>query len=72
MSLQEQSHPGRHPQERMILWLLAVIQFTNVLDFVVMMPLGPQFMRVFQISPTQFGTRSPAIPQRAQTVSFSA
>ncbi len=44
-----------NPQERLILWLLATMQCTNVLDFVIMMPLGPQFMRVFHISPTQFG-----------------
>ena len=37
-----------NPQERLILWLLVAIQFTNVLDFVILMPLGPQFMRVFQ------------------------
>lgn len=39
-------------------WLLAVlasIQFTNLMDFVIMMPLGPQLMRVFDISPQQFG-----------------
>src|SRR3954463_6522451 len=39
-------------------WLLAVlaaIQFTAVLDFIIIMPLGPQYMRVFSISPGQFG-----------------
>ena len=37
------------------MWLLAAIQFTNVLDFVIIMPLGPQFMRVFSVGPQEFG-----------------
>ena len=39
-------------------WLLAVlaaIQFTAVLDFMIIMPLGPQYMRVFNIGPGEFG-----------------
>src|SRR5690349_18505361 len=42
-------------QEKLILFVLAAIQFTHVLDFVIMMPLGPQLMRVFEITPQQFG-----------------
>jgi predicted MFS family arabinose efflux permease len=30
------------------------VQFTHVLDFMIMMPLGSHLMRVFQISPAQF------------------
>ena len=41
--------------ERLLLLVLAAIQFTTVLDFLIIMPLGPQYMRVFQISPGQFG-----------------
>lgn len=41
--------------ELIILIILATIQFVSVLDFVIIMPLGPQFMRVFQINPKQFG-----------------
>jgi predicted MFS family arabinose efflux permease len=40
------------------LWLLitlAGIQFTNVLDFMIMMPLGPQFTVLFGITDSQFG-----------------
>ncbi|SAL48358.1 hypothetical protein AWB69_04864 [Caballeronia udeis] len=37
-------------RERRLLWLLALTQFT-IMDFMVMMPLGPQIMRSFQISP---------------------
>jgi predicted MFS family arabinose efflux permease len=31
------------------------VQFTHVVDFMIMMPLGPQFMRLFAIGPQQFG-----------------
>jgi predicted MFS family arabinose efflux permease len=40
------------------LWLLlslAGIQFTHIVDFMVMMPLGPQFTQLFNISDAQFG-----------------
>lgn len=40
--------PGR---ERAVLWLLALIQFTVIMDFMVMMPLAPQLMSAFAISP---------------------
>ncbi|MFA9216243.1 MAG: MFS transporter, partial [Sphingomonadaceae bacterium] len=40
--------PGR---ERIVLWLLALIQFTVIMDFMVMMPLAPQLMQAFAISP---------------------
>jgi predicted MFS family arabinose efflux permease len=39
----------------MLLAVLASIQFTNLMDFVILMPLGPQLMRVFSISPQEFG-----------------
>ena len=35
--------------------MLAAVQFTHVVDFMIMMPLGPQFMRLFGIDPRQFG-----------------
>ena len=40
------------------LWLLltlAGVQFTHILDFMIMMPLGPQFTQLFAISDAQFG-----------------
>lgn len=40
------------------LWLLitlAGIQFSHIVDFMVMMPLGPQFTKLFNISDAQFG-----------------
>ena len=38
-----------------MLLTLAAIQFTTVLDFMVIMPLAPQFTRVFELSTQQFG-----------------
>jgi predicted MFS family arabinose efflux permease len=42
-------------QERWMLWCLAAVQFTHIVDFMVMMPLGPQLTRLFQLSDAQFG-----------------
>lgn len=42
------------PKERQLLWLLALTQFTIIMDFMVMMPLGPQIMKAFSISPAAF------------------
>ena len=33
---------------------LAAVQFTHVLDFMIMLPLGPQLMRAFSLTPAQF------------------
>ena len=41
--------------ERSLVLVLAAIQFTHIMDFMFMMPLGPQLMRVMLISPYQFG-----------------
>lgn len=38
-----------------LLSVLALVQFTHVLDFVIMMPLGIHLMRIFDITPSQFG-----------------
>ncbi len=40
--------------ERLLLFTLAAINFTHIVDFMIMMPLGPQLMRLFDISPQQF------------------
>jgi multidrug resistance protein len=37
-------------------FLLAAIQFSHIVDFVVLMPLGPVLMRTLNITPLQFGT----------------
>jgi predicted MFS family arabinose efflux permease len=43
-------------RERRLLWLLALTQFTLIVDFIVMMPLGPQIMENFRITPSGFAT----------------
>ena len=42
-------------QERFFLFALAGIQFTHILDFMIMMPLGPEFIKAFDINAHQFG-----------------
>lgn len=42
-------------QEWTLLLTLAGIQFTHILDFMVLMPLGPQLVNTLQISNAQFG-----------------
>lgn len=41
-------------QQRKTLYLLAAMQFAHIMDFMVMMPLAPQLMRVMHISQPQF------------------
>lgn len=41
-------------QEKIILYTLACVNFTNILDSMIMMPLGDIFMNLFDISPAQF------------------
>jgi predicted MFS family arabinose efflux permease len=42
-------------KEKLLLWTLAAINFTHIIDFMILMPLGPQLMRIFDISPREFG-----------------
>lgn len=42
-------------RERLLLLTLAGIQFTHIVDFMIMMPLGPQLTALFGISLAQFG-----------------
>ena len=46
-------HPTSH-QKKWIIAVLALIMFTHAMDFMVLMPLGPKLMALFQISPHQF------------------
>jgi MFS transporter, DHA1 family, inner membrane transport protein len=38
-----------------LLWLLAGVELTLLLDFMVMMPLGPELMQALELSPAVFG-----------------
>ena len=45
---------SRPSPERPILLVLAAIQFTHIMDFMVMMPLAPQLMRELDLGAGQF------------------
>jgi predicted MFS family arabinose efflux permease len=47
--------PGGKHKERFFLFCLAGIQFTHILDFMIMMPLGPEFIRELNINTHEFG-----------------
>lgn len=58
MNTSTSPEPAAHLSPRREVWLLltlAGIQFTHILDFMIMMPLGPQFTALFGISDAQFG-----------------
>ncbi len=54
MSSAEQHHALSPGRERVTLLTLGAVQFTHILDFMIMMPLGAQLMAVFDINPAQF------------------
>ena len=49
-----QHHELSKGRELSTLIALAAVQFTHILDFMIIMPLGAQLMRVFEITPSQF------------------
>jgi MFS transporter, DHA1 family, inner membrane transport protein len=54
----EESHDDPEKQrrrEQLVLLVLAAVQFTTIVDFMVVMPLGPQLMRSLEIGPAKFG-----------------
>jgi predicted MFS family arabinose efflux permease len=42
-------------QERGLLGVLSAVQFNHIVDFMLIMPLGPQLMRLYGITPAEFG-----------------
>lgn len=54
MSLPDQHHALPPRRERATLLALGAVQFTHILDFMIMMPLGEQLMQAFGITPGQF------------------
>lgn len=59
-------------RERLLLITLGAINFTHIVDFMIMMPLGPQLMRLFAISPQQFSALVSTYTFSAGTASFVA
>lgn len=57
-------------KERWYILILAAIQIAHILDFVIMMPLGPVFMRVFDITPVKFSALVSAYTFSAGIVGF--
>jgi DHA1 family inner membrane transport protein len=57
-------------KERWYVIILAAIQIVHILDFVIMMPLGPRFMRVFNITPVEFSALVSAYTFSAGIVGF--
>ncbi|MDB6123816.1 MAG: sugar transporter [Pedosphaera sp.] len=59
MTTNKDNQPGgKHwtpVREKLLLLTLATIQFTTILDFLIILPLGPQYKRVFHITDSQFG-----------------
>jgi DHA1 family inner membrane transport protein len=58
--------------ERNLLLLLAAVQFTQIMDFMVMMPLGPKLIAELKISPQQFGSLISSFAITAGVVGLSA
>ncbi len=50
----EETVSGARRRERVLLAVLTAVQFCHILDFVILMPLGPQLMRAFGITPREF------------------
>lgn len=59
-------------REWAVLLVLVGVQISHILDFMILMPLGPQFMRMFVIGPTQFGFLVSVYTFSAAGVSFAA
>lgn len=59
-------------KERIILLLLAAVNFTHIMDFMIMMPLGNYLMPHFNISAQQFSMLVAAYTFSAGTASFLA
>lgn len=59
-------------RERIILLLLAAINFTHIMDFMIMMPLGNYLMPHFNINPQQFSFLVAAYTFSAAIASLSA
>jgi predicted MFS family arabinose efflux permease len=58
--------------EQPILLVLAGVHFIHIMDFMMMLPLGPQFMKLFDFTPQQFGLLVSAYAFSAGVWSFFA
>jgi predicted MFS family arabinose efflux permease len=51
----EEDSPHGRRREQVVLLILAAVQFATIVDFMIVMPLGPQLMRTLHIGPARFG-----------------
>ena len=49
------SKPTFTSYQTFVIAIIAFLQFTVILDFIIMAPLGAQMMRVLSLSPSHFG-----------------
>jgi MFS transporter, DHA1 family, inner membrane transport protein len=59
-------------KEKLILYTLAAVNFTHIMDFMILMPMGPQLMKLFSITPTQFSFAVSAYSITAGIAGFAA
>lgn len=57
-------------KEKILLFLLAAVQFTHIVDFMIIMPLGPQLFRLLDITPAQFALMVSSYTFSAGVVGF--
>ena len=57
--------------ERLLLFTLAAIQFTNIVDFMIMMPLADILQKALAITPAEFGFLVAAYPLAAGATAFA-
>src|SRR5215211_582438 len=55
MGFDEHEEKRQRRREQTVLLILAAVQFTTIVDFMIVMPLGPQLMRTLKIGPAEFG-----------------
>src|SRR5438445_281582 len=56
--------------ERRVVFLVGAVQFINVLDFTMVMPLGPDFARALAIAPSELGKIVSGYGQAAAVTGF--
>jgi DHA1 family inner membrane transport protein len=64
--------PSMTSKERLLLLALAAVNFTHIMDFMIMMPLGPQLMDLLHINAQQFSLAVSAYGITAGVSSFAA
>ncbi len=59
-------------EERLLLRILSAVQFTHIMDFMIMMPLGARLMQYFGITPAQFTWLVASYAMAAALAGFAA